>query len=219
MKNVIINEEQLRDIIREMRLEGYDYEKLNAVLRKGYLIHGGELEFDTFNPDMIRGGSRGVYGYGMYFTDEAYKALEYGQSIVMTKKDIYNLWDLDGNYDGFIRRTVDIKDMIEKWEHRLDNCRNIREWDECEAEIEKLKSETPKLNMYEDIVQTKFMQALRKYKHRNMEDLYKWVLGGLPENLSRHVSSYLLKMGYDGVKCGNQYVIFNFDKLNRNLFK
>lgn len=36
-------------------------------------------------------------------------------------------------------------------------------------------------------------------------------------NFEKYISSALLKIGYDGVKCGNQYVIFNFELLNNNL--
>ena len=52
---------------------------------------------------------------------------------------------------------------------------------------------------------------------RNLEQAFKHVRNNLPSHFDKYISSLLLKSGYDGVKCGNQYVIFNFDLLNNNL--
>lgn len=219
MKKIIINEEQLKYILNEIKIDGYDENVVNRYIKLGYLVHGTNEDFDKFDQSKIKGGTRGEYGYGMYFTNTAYKALEYGCTIYITKEDIYNFLDLRTRDMSFINKFVDIEQELIILQDKLDNSRNVREYDYYNKAIENLKSKLPFLTFNEEIVLNKFKQIMDKYPDTTLENIYKGVRGDLPGGYDKYMSSLLLKFGYDGVKCYNQYVIFNFDLLNDNLLK
>lgn len=219
MKKIFINEEQLKYIINEIKIDGYDENAVNHYLRLGYLVHGTNEDFDKFDTSKIKGGTRGEYGYGMYFTNTAYKALEYGNTIYLTKENIYNFLDLTTRDMSFINQIDEIKQEIRSLKDALYNVRNNREYEYYNNAIEELKSKLPFLTLNEDIVLMKFKECMNEYPNTSLENIYKAVRGNLPGGYDKFMSSLLLKFGYDGVKCHNQYVIFNFDLLNDNLLK
>lgn len=191
---------------------------INAI-KHGYLIHGTNDDFIDFDVEKIKGGLRSEYGYGMYFSDEAYKALEYGTMIYLTKKKIYNLLDLTKIYDISLfdeieKNAQELKDVEEK---QL-NSRNNREYDYYSNLIGELKGRA-NLTDEEDVIYHLFVKVMKNEKTMSFEQVFKTVRGNLPSSFEKYISSLFLKLGYDGFKCNNQYVIFNFEKLNKNLLK
>jgi hypothetical protein len=68
------------DIFRNNQMARYKV--IGEMAEDGYVFHGtGEdgngTEWDTVDPTKIKGGSRGTYGYGIYFTAHAYKCEKY----------------------------------------------------------------------------------------------------------------------------------------------
>lgn len=215
MKRIILNESQLKILLNEITLNGYDWQTIARYIKSGYLVHGTTEQFDKFDTSKIKGSTRAEYGYGMYFTDESYKALEYGNEIYLTKKDLYNFLDLETSNYYIFNMFDKIKEEIYNANEMLYNVRTNREYDYYENLINELKSKI-NLNDYEQIVLSDFKKCFNN-NPRNLEQAFKYVRNNLPPHFDKYISSLLLKSGYDGVKCGNQYVIFNFDLLNNNL--
>lgn len=216
MKKIIIKESQFNNILNEVRIEGYDESVIWKYISKGYIVHGTNQMYDAFDKAKIKGSTRGIYGFGAYFTDTPYKALEYGNEIYLTKKDLYNFLDLDSKDINIPFGELEVE--LQKAEDGLDNARNNREYDYYESLIDEIKSKI-NLGFREKEVYSLFNYQLYKGEYRTLENVLKYVLNNLPSDYAESVSSFLIKCGYDGVKCENQYVIFNFDLLNNNLLK
>lgn len=219
---MVISERKLRkfirSVIREMRDASFDNsEYIISKLKGGYLAHGTPNEnLSSFDEKFIKGGCRGEYGYGFYFTDALYKCLEYGSNIYFTPKNIYNFFELDGkgNFKNLMQDDGDIRMQIYKCEQGLDNARNIREYDYYTQELEKLKE---KYKHRDEGILGLIEKGIRDNEGYSDENIYKSVLGNLPSDMAQQVSKLLMSYGYDGVHCGNQYCIFNTQKLNSNI--
>ena len=207
---IIINENQLNILLKEF--QEYD---LVPYLKKGYILHGSPLLFSQFDEGKIKGGMRSEYGYGIYFADEAYKCIEYGDYIYMTPKSLYNFWNLDNNDISAFSDFKMKREELSKAEYALENCRTIKEYEYYEKLIRDLKDNFLSLSNNEDMILNLFFQSFEKYPN-NLENAFKFVKNNIPSNLIKLISVLLMKLGYDGVKCGNQYVIFNFPLLNNN---
>ena len=64
-------------------------------LEKQLIYHGGERILTNLDPKYIKGGVRGIHGWGVYFSDSIHKAKDYGKEI--TVLDISNMNILDTN--------------------------------------------------------------------------------------------------------------------------
>ena len=109
-------------------------------------------------------------------------------------------WLLDG----------DIKQEIVRLEAELDNCRNIKEYDSINNEIEKLQN---------SLSDDRFIRFLDNVILRYDVKTYGGLEYNIPnphENVPKLVQLYIDK-GYDGYYTDGIYTIFNFDKLNQNL--
>lgn len=203
--------------LEEYTTQGWSsYDEITSLITKGYLIHGTTEKFSKFDQSKIKGGTRAEYGYGMYFTDATYKALEYGNEILYTKKDIYNFLDLQQSPSmDIFYNIIAIENSIYIYDQMMDNARNEKEYNYYKSEIDKLKKKL-KFNDYEQIVYSDFKKNINGGL-RSMEQVFKTVRNNLPSHFDKHISSFIVKCGYDGVNCGNQYVVYNFEKLNSNL--
>ena len=220
MKRIIISESQLKKIIQEITLgQQYDtnYNVIVKYIKNGYLVHGSTKIYDKFDQSKIKGGTRGEFGYGMYFTDTPYKALEYGNEIYLTKQNLYNFLDLAQTPFNPFEYIDNIKAQIINYEDKLNYVRSNREYDYYTNLIDELNMKINNYNSYESKIIEKFSEAIAISSNRTMEHIFKYVRNNVPSSYDKYISSSLLKLGYDGVKCENQYVIFNFDLLNNNL--
>lgn len=181
------------------------------IISKGYLAHGGEKMFNTFDPAFIQGGFRAEYGYGFYFCDEAYKPINYGGYIYFTKKSVYNLCNLNTSAD--YNPLELIYGIMGQLEDMRDNARNVKEFDYASKELEKMK-----LNSQEQAYLNFFEKGVKE--GYDLKNAYKYALNYVPGNYNpQNLSNLFVKLGYDGIVAENQYVIFNIDKLNQNILK
>lgn len=181
------------------------------IISKGYLAHGGEKMFNTFDPAFIQGGFRAEYGYGFYFCDEAYKPINYGGYIYFTKKDVYNFCDLNRSAD--CNPLSNIYRVIGQLEDMRDNSRRYEDYENASKQLEKFKlnpQEQDYLNYFEKGAEQGY----------DLKNAYKYALNYIPGDYNpRNLSNLFMKLGYDGIVAENQYVIFNIDKLNQNILK
>lgn len=186
------------------------YELCVKLIEQGYLIHCTNTEYDKFDKEYIKGGSRAKEGYGAYFTDMPYKSIEYGKNIKLIKKEDFNFLNSQQPIDKEWLLDWDIKQEIYRLESELDNCRNIREYDAINSEIEKLKN---------SLLDEKFKEfidnVILKYNIKTYGGL-EYNMPNPNENIPKLVQIYVNK-GYDGYYTNGIYTVFNFDKLNEKL--
>ena len=119
----------------------FRYRIIGMLAQQGYIFHGTNEKFDAFDSNQIKGGSRGREGYGAYFTNEAYKAEEYGNEFVILSTKGMNIVDSNNTFSQLnIISPYDIKNRIELLNYQLDNVRNNREYDAINNEIEQYKT-------------------------------------------------------------------------------
>lgn len=180
--------------------------------QKGYLIHCTNEDFDYFDESHIKGGGRAKEGYGFYFSDMPYKPIEYGDNFKVVKKSDFNFinsQDPIAKYSYIFNN--DFLTDIYRLEQRLNTIRNVREYDELDAEISHLRNEYKKIGGDElfrciDI-------AINQYKAKT--------IGGLeynlpnPDTMIPKLIHLYIQYGFDGYETDGIYTIFNFDKLNK----
>lgn len=188
------------------------WEIISTLIKKGYLAHGGTKMFNEFDPKHIQGGCRGEYGYGFYFSNEAYKPIEYGGHFYFTKQDIYNFCNLNNIQTNPL---LEFENKIVEAEYGLDNATNNKQYEYYTEMYEKYSD----LNEQEKLYLHLFNYAMKKIKYE-AKNAIKYAIGNAPSYFNpKYLSNLFLKLGYDGIIAENQFVIFNFEKLNKNLLK
>lgn len=182
------------------------------LIKQGYLIHCTNAEYDKFDKSYIKGGSRAMEGYGMYFSDMPYKSIEYGDNFKLIKKEDFNFLDSSHPIDKNMLFNEDVKHELSRLYIELDDCCNSAEYDSIKGEIEKLESiieNTDKdFDMLLDIV------ILRKNPKTYAQ--LDAVLPNREQNIEKLLQRYIDK-GYDGYYTDGIYTVFNFDKLNEHV--
>lgn len=209
---------------RFQRDQTFRYRIIGMLAKQGYIFHGTNEKFDAFDSNKIQGGSRGREGYGAYFTNEAYKAEEYGNEFIILSTKGMNIVNSDNTFSQLnIMSPDDIRVKIEQLNYQLDNVRNRRDYDAINNEIEQYKNYLDDKLLsginYDDY------QILSKYDFKplsNDSTIYNalsFAYNKLSSTGMKSVSQILLNMGIDGYIIGNVYVIINFNKLNNNIVK
>lgn len=216
----MINEHAIRRIIKEELEYAEKYAIIAKLQKDGYLVSCNDSGKPFFDPSKIKGGNRAEIGYGMYFSDEPYKPISYGETILYTPKNIYRFLDLDDSTNASDINTVlhgidDDKAYLSRLKDQLGNVRTNREYEAISIEIEELES---KIEENERRINGEILVLLKYEMRRNrtMEKAFKEVLNTFPGQ-GQKISDTILSLGYDGTKLGNQYCIFNYEKLNNNL--
>ena len=213
--NENITETTVYDKFREG--QAFRYRIIGAMIKDGYLFHGTGSEFDEFESDRIRGEERGVYGYGAYFTNEAYKCEEYGNHFLILDANDFEFLNISEKvrpeYNIFKEKISDYY----KIEAGLDNARSNREYDYYNNLYDEYRS-TVDTNLLE-----RFISVLEKNGITDYNTLNKLVDYSFTnienKDIQKRISELYLTMGYDGFVCENQFIIFNFKKLNDNIVK
>ena len=219
-KKILITEHQLNMLVEASNM----YNTCRMLISQGYLVHGTNSEFEEFLPEFIKGGSRAREGYGIYFTDTAYKAEEYGQIVKAVPKNAFN----------FIELTESIEKGSKLYNQLFGNEENKNKKKELEYQIEFLMNDgryREALNLYDEIdklgdddygvlygrLREDCLLAIESYGAKNLGSLQYNIMN--PNvNLPR-LAQALTVLGYDGGHYDNVYTIWNFDKLNKNLIK
>lgn len=192
-------------------MEHFNYSKVYTLLQKeiqkGYIIHGTNSDFSTFNASKIQGGFRAKEGYGFYFTDTAYKAMEYGQIYKKVKKDKFNF--LNGK-DPIHLEMFDnpFLDEYYRVQALMDNSTSSREYYYYDNELNHIKSKMERFGNIFDIV----LKTIKQYNLKTIGSI-EYNIEYPKENIPKLIEIYKY-YGFDGYHCDNVYTIFNFDKLN-----
>jgi hypothetical protein len=197
--------------------QAFRYRIIGAMIKDGYLFHGTGSEFDEFESDRIRGEERGVYGYGAYFTNAAYKCEEYGNHfLILDAKDFEFLNISEKVHPEWNIFKEKISDYY-KIEAGLDNARSNREYDYYNNLYDKYRS-TVDTNLLDRFVSILEKNGITDYNTLNKLVDYSFT-NSENKDIQKRISQLYLSMGYDGFVCENQYIIFNFKKLNDNIVK
>lgn len=188
------------------------YKLAANLIQKGYIVHCTDADFKYFSPSHIKGGSRAKEGYGVYFSDMPYKPIEYGDIFKVVKKSDFNFinsQDPITKYSYIFNN--DFLTDIYRLEQRLDTIRNVREYDELDAEISRLRNEYKKIGG--DELFRSIDMAINQYRAKT--------IGGLeynlpnPDTMIPKLTQLYIQYGFDGYETDGIYTIFNFDKLNQ----
>lgn len=203
----------------------FRYRVIADMVKDGYVFHGtGEdgngVDWDTVDPSKIKGGSRGTYGYGIYFSDHAYKCEKYagysgGHFIIANIKDfnLINLRDkIDKEHNIFVDKQVEYHKLYDA----LNNARNSMEYDIISSKIDEYKETVDKELLYEitRIIDKSDGDITYGYLNENIPLL--WYMEG---DSRKRVSNLYLSLGIDGFAVDTEFVLFNFDKLNNAIVK
>lgn len=184
------------------------YSLLQSEIRNGYIIHGTNKEFSAFDPSTIQGGFRAKEGYGFYFTDTAYKAMEYGHIYKKVKKGDFNFLEgkapihmemFDNPFEADYYRIYEL----------MMGTANLREYEFYESQLEILKKKMKQFGNIFEIVQ----DTIKRNNLKNFGSI-EYYLNYPDENIPKLIEVYKY-YDYDGYHCDNVYTIFNFDKLNQ----
>lgn len=204
--------------------QSFRYQVIGKLVKQGYIFHGTNKKFDDFDSNKIKGGSRGREGYGVYFTNEAYKAEEYGNEFMILSTKGMNIVNSKNTFSQLnITPPNEVKSKIEILKNQLDYVRNNRDYNAINDEIEK----------YENYLNNKLLLGV---DYTDYQILYNYDFKPLSNNASIYnalsfaynklstkgmesISKILLNIGIDGYIIDNVYVIINFKKLNNNIVK
>ena len=201
-----------------------------AMLGKdGIVVHGDDKDLDFFDSSKIRGGARARYGWGAYFADAAYKCEEYGNNFTFLDIRSFNIIDLyekasSGKvyFAGKLREYDEINRDLATARERLDNVRNIREYDYYDDMVNELKDKLDLL-FSDDSEYTMYRlldEKLKKEPDIRYGELNKWLANNFSSMIGDWMVSNLYRdAGIDGFKCDNEYCLFNFKKINSNIIK
>lgn len=192
-----------------------EYDKKYGLAAKlitdGYLVHCTDAVFDRFDPSLIKGGSRAKEGYGFYFTDMPYKAIEYGENFKVIRQEDFNWLDSSKPIDKDMFYDDGLNTHIAKLENQLDNCRNVRDYDFLNAEIEKCKQ---MLENFDETLAIYVRMAIKEgaRTYGNLE----YLISNPKEMVPRLVKTYI-RNGYDGYYTDHIFTVFNVEKLNEHV--
>lgn len=205
----LINE-IVKKTVRNYLKESVSYQQAVDLIRQGYLVHCSPKDFKQFDDKFIVGGFRGKEGRGFYFSNQPYKPIEYGNYIYVIKKDDFNFLNSSEKIDEDMLN-LNLQIEIYKLEQMLDSCRNIKEYNRIEQEIEKLKNqEDPRLTK---AIEDAMRRGAKTYG--NLE----YLIDNPRLNVMKLQSIYI-DNGYDGyVTDGVIFTVFNTNKLNKYVMK
>ena len=200
--------------------QAFRYRVIASMVKDGYLFHGTDNEWDEFDQNRIKGEERAVYGYGAYFTNAAYKCEEYGNHFVILDSNGFNFLNIKEKvhpgYNIFKEKIMDYY----KIEHGLDSARNNREYDNYSNLLDEYRSS---IDNGKNKLLERFIEIIEKRGFVDYNELNKLVdysfLSDENGDIQKRISELYLALGYDGFVCENQFVVFNFEKLNKNLVK
>lgn len=206
----------------------FRFEACHKLYQHGYVVHGSDTEFENFAVSKIKGGTRAVYGWGAYFTNDSYKCEEYGNNFVFLDIRPFKLLELEDNIsenDEISKVTKQIESLnmrIQQADEGLYNARNIRDYDYFSQEKKHCKELANQL--VPDSKTEVFLQMYSNYIRKNPNATYLNLTKYLRDIFANKmgegfISQMFLNFGYDGFHCENQFVLFNFQKINENIVK
>jgi hypothetical protein len=152
------------------------------------IYHAGDKKLTKLIPDFIKGGTRANYGWGVYFTSSINKARDYGKEI--TYLDISDM------------NILELADMVD---------------DSLIKKIDKLAVKTKKQDSILGSQYEVIAGNMKKYIGKTIYDAWRSIFSSYTWNTDKLWAMMLVKIGYDIVKYGYEYVVINLDKANHYL--
>lgn len=202
----------------------FRYKIIGKLSDMGYIFHGSDKSFDSFDSSMIKGGSRGREGYGAYFTNSAYKAEEYGNNFVILSTKGMNIVDSEKTFNELrILTPYEIEQNINQLNYQLDYVKSNNEYNAINNEIKQLNHylNDNLLNgiNYDDYKLLKQYDFSPLTSDSTIYNALSFAYNKLTKNGMQSISKILKNAGIDGYIIDNVYVIVNFEKLNNNIVK
>lgn len=194
------------------------YKIIGILAQNGYAVHGNHTtEWDEFDKSKIK---RMKLGWGAYFTMMAYKGIEFGLGGNFMIADMKNmkLIDFDEKLTTEVIQAImwsyQVPNKIAQLDDLQSKCRNIREYEEYEKEIDNLKNS---LSYTSRQIAYYAGNAINNGAKMPSDITSALISKGFHE---KEISIYFLEIGFDGFCEGKaQITIFNFDKLNNAMVK
>lgn len=189
------------------------------LINDGYIIHCTPNKFDKFDSKYIKGGFRANEGYGIYFSDEPYKSITYGDNFKVVKKENFNFINGEDEIDlNWLKSGLD-EDLIRSQIAKLEQYKyspdfNVRFYDEVNEELDVLEKQLEAAHEWNDL----FLMIEYTMENYGVKTYVKLDVN-LPNQeiwVPKLTKLYISK-GIDGYKTGCVYTIFNFDKLNNEV--
>ena len=176
----------------------------------GYLFHGGNDEFDVFDPEKASTNtSRQREGYGAYFTDSAYKCEEYGRNFIILDSSGLDIMDWKDKIPNPVSR---IEVELYRVRDALYSVRTNDEYDYYTQEEERLEEVLESLG--------KFKRLSNAGDTLSIHDVLSFAynsIGG--DGMKQAADAIRILYGVDGYKADNVYVFINFDAINSHIVK
>lgn len=139
------------------------------------LYHAGEAKITKLDPSKIAGGARGVYGWGIYFTDSIHKANDYGGVLTLMDKSKLKILDT---------RQVVNQDFINKI-----------------LQLERSESDSM-LSAFYGVIASKLKEQLGKTiddARKNISDSFRWDISQRWSEMIKELEFDAMKNGYEYV--------------------
>tara|TARA_R110000868_G_scaffold154729_2_gene380880 strand:- start:8478 stop:17933 length:9456 start_codon:yes stop_codon:yes gene_type:complete len=198
----------------------------------GLITHGGEDVISKFDFSKIKGGVRGRYGKGIYFSN-LFKNYDYGSKSTFLKSKELNLMNGDMTVSEALNKLKlpsDVRTKISKLESLLSKVKNNKDYNEISKEIEDLKSQQSRFDENTIYIQKALEAAVKEQPNLQfsslLESLESRVIESNNLNKSRAVkgledsfNNFLLESGFDGVNVGDghEIVLIPQEKINNLL--
>ena len=191
----------------------------NELIENGFLIHCTNNKFSgDFDASYIHGSERGREGYGFYFSDRAYKPIQYGDYWKIIPKSEFEFIELTEPIDlDFLfnyNRLKEIEEKIYSIRAQLEIVRNVREWDLLYDREHELMEKKDNLTDYRySMLKDAILLCIKDYNPKNYGQLCHYIMN--PRYFLPQLSKLLVEKGFDGWEYEGTYTIFNFEKLNQ----
>lgn len=191
----------------------------NELIENGFLIHCTNNKFSgDFDASYIHGSERGREGYGFYFSDRAYKPIQYGDYWKIIPKSEFEFIELTEPIDlDFLfnyNRLKEIEEEIYSIRAQLEIVRNVREWDLLYDREHELMEKKDNLTDYSySMLKDAILLCIKDYNPKNYGQLCHYIMN--PRYFLPQLSKLLVEKGFDGWEYEGTYTIFNFEKLNQ----
>jgi hypothetical protein len=162
-------------------------DNINEMKNDNLVYHAGESKLTSLDPSKIKGGVRAIHGWGVYFSDSIHKANDYGG--VVTTLDISNMNILDTRQPVSEELVLKVKQLA----HNTDSSNLSAFYD-----------------MLSDLLKKQIGKDIDTARKNIADSNFRW-------DINQHWSEMMVKLGYDIMKNGYEYVVINFDKANKYL--
>jgi hypothetical protein len=200
-------------------------------LRKlaGIIAHSGENVISKFDFSKIKGGLRGRYGKGIYFSS-LFKNYDYGDKSTYLDTSKLNL--MNGNmtvYEALNTLSLPskIKRDIDVLKNSLDKVKNNKDYDEISSEIKKLESIYSKFDKNSNYIERTLQKEADKNPSERLDSILENLEARVNESnnldtskaikgLEDSLNNMLIESGFDGINFdeGREILIIPQEKIN-----